>query len=121
MAGIEAAGLALAIFPIVTQTLDWYGGILTGRDIRDLADSLRNNEQIFLDSVESLLRSAVPAAQVDFLLSAPDGESWKNGSLRQSVSDQLGVDAARLFKNVDTIHIILRKLNEKLPVRQRKP
>lgn len=116
MSGFEAAGLALALFPIVIEIVDAYSGMISGRDIRHLAESLRNQQQIFLNSVEYLLRSTVPASELAALMSDLGGASWKNTELVQSVEDQLGSEAVRILNATGDIYKTVLKLSQKLPV-----
>lgn len=121
MIGIDAAGLVLAILPIVVQIVGWYDMRVSGRDAKHLAESLENNRKIFLNSIEFLLRSAVPAAQVKALLDNPEGAAWSEESLQQRVSDHLGDEADHILEKIEIIYKTVVKLQEKLPVSLRRP
>ena len=116
MSGVEAAGIILAVIPIVVEIIDWYESRVRGRDTKHLVESLKNNRHIFLNSIESLLLSAVPAAEVQALLRHPDGTGWKDKSLESRVSDVLGHDANIIFSKIQHIYKTLVKLQKKLPV-----
>ena len=116
LSGIEAAGLALAIFPVVVEMVDWYGGNVTGRDSKLLAESLRNHERMFLNSLESLLRSVVPAGELQILLSDLTGEAWRDQVLNSKVAEHLGCEVDSIMEKIDEIYRTVLKLKDKLPV-----
>ena len=116
LTGIERAGLALAIFPVVVEMADWYSGKITGRDSKLLAESLRNNEQMFLNSLESLLRSAMPAAELQGLLSDVTGDAWRDQALNDRLVEYLGCEADTIMDSINDIYGTVSKLKEKLPV-----
>ena len=68
MAGIDTAGLVLAVFPVVIDIVTWYDDRVRGRDTKLLAESLENNKQMFVNSIEYLLKSVVPPADLRILL-----------------------------------------------------
>jgi hypothetical protein len=119
MSGLEAVGLCLAVFPIVIEMVERYSGLVTGRDIKHLAESLKNNEQIFVNTVETLLRSTVPAPQLVTLLSDLEGDLWRDDELRRSVSHKLGQGADIVLDKISDIYKTVLKLKEKLPVSQK--
>lgn len=116
MSGIEVAGLALALFPIVIELVDAYSGALTGRDINHLAESLKNHQQIFLNAVEYLLHYTIPAQQLRALLADPSGALWQDQELNDSVQRELGIRAASILGKISDIHKTITKLMAKLPV-----
>lgn len=115
-AGIETAGLALAVFPIVIGIVDWYSGGVSGRDIKLLAESLKNNEKMFLNSVESLLRCIVPAAELQILLDDLEGDPWRSQTLSAKVAEHLGCEADSILEKINDIYKTVLNLKEKLPV-----
>ena len=117
MAGIEVAGLALAVFPLVVEAVSWYSDTAKGRDAKHLADSLENNRQIFFNAVEQLLRSAVTAEQVQILLDDPGGSGWTEETFIESVNEHLGREANGILEKIDVIYKTVLKLQKKLPVR----
>ncbi|SMR52358.1 unnamed protein product [Zymoseptoria tritici ST99CH_1A5] len=116
MSGIEVAGLALALFPIVIELVDAYSGALTGRDINHLAESLKNHQQIFLNAVEYLLHYTIPAQQLRALLADPSGALWQDQELNDSVQRELGIRAASILGKISDIHKTITKLMAKLPI-----
>lgn len=116
--GIEWAGLALAIFPVVVEIIDWYSGSVSGRDTKFLAESLKNQELIFRDSIEALLRSVLSATEQRSLLDDLGGQSWKDASISAKVVECLGKEADGLVEIANGIYEDVMKLKEKLPVSQ---
>jgi hypothetical protein len=116
VAGIETAGLALAVFPIVIKIVDWYSSSVSGRDTKLLAESLKNNEKMFLNSVESLLLCVVPAAELQILLDDLEGDPWRSQSLGDKVAKHLGCEADSILEKINDIYKTVLKLKDKLPV-----
>lgn len=116
MSGIEAAGLALAVFPLVLDAVAKYNGLVTGRDIKLLSESLKNNEQMFYNAVEFLLRSTVPPEDLRVLLGDLSSDLWKSEWLSNRVAQNLGHKAGSIFLKIDGIYKTVLKLKQKLPV-----
>jgi hypothetical protein len=120
MSGMEAAGLALGVFPVVISLIDMYSGSVTGRDIRYLIESLKNNEKMFLNSVESLLRSVTSPSEVQVLLGDLSGAAWKDPRLSNKVVEHLGgpeAEGKRILEMVNDVYRTVSALKVKLPVR----
>lgn len=115
MSGVEVAGLVLGAFPIVIQIIDSYRGVLAGRDTDFLLETLRNNELIFRNSIRLMLRSIIPATELDVLLENLGGDVWEDVSLNARMS-QVGQDADAIIQNLKVIYATLSKLKKKLPV-----
>lgn len=118
MSGVEIVGLALAVFPLVIEGVERYHGVITGRDIKYLTESLKNNEQIFKNSVENLLRSSVESDELTVLLDNLQGTQWKDPKLERQVVDHLGQEAESILKKIKEIHDTVFKLQKRLPVRK---
>jgi hypothetical protein len=116
MSGIEAVGLALAIIPLVIEIIDLYSGSLTSRDVNFLAESLRNKELIFKNTVEELLNSVLSRSELQKLLEDPSGPLWTDDSINRRVADHLGAEASGLFEVAKEIHSTVHHLKAKLPV-----
>lgn len=116
LTGIEAAGLALAIIPVVVEILDFYSGSLTSRDVSFLAESLRNKELIFKNTVEELLNSVLSKTELRKLLEDPRGPLWTDDGINSRVADHLGAEASGLFEVAKEIHSTVHDLKAKLPV-----
>lgn len=67
-AGIDTAGLVLAVLPVVIDIVTWYDARVRGRDTNLLAESLENNKQMFVNSIQYLLQSVVPPSDLRILL-----------------------------------------------------
>lgn len=116
MSGIDIVGLVLSVFPVVVEIVGWYVPRVKGRDANLLAESLRNNEQMFLNSVEQLLRCTVPPGELQTLLADRGGEAWRSKSLNDRVADHLGERADAILENVKDIYKTVSALQKKLPV-----
>lgn len=113
-AGIEMAGLALAVFPVAIKTINWYSGMVTSHEIKLLADSLNINKLIFLQSVEYLLRSVVSTAKLRELLDNLQGPAWKDKALAEQVANHLGADYDNIVETMNDIYRTILKLTQKL-------
>lgn len=115
-AGIEVAGLVLAIFPAVIGLVDWYGDRVSGRDMKFLAERLENNKIMFLNTLDHLLLSVVPPHEAGTLLRDPDGNAWKDAALNNRIINHLGPAADRILDQIAGIYTAVLKLQQKLPV-----
>jgi hypothetical protein len=116
VAGIDDAGLALSILPVVIGIINWYSNQISSHDVKLLAESLENNRRIFLNSVECMLRSVVSPAELQTLLGDFEGAAWKDQNLAARLSDHLGADVNGILETIDDIHQTVLKLAQKLPV-----
>ena len=121
VAGIEVAGLVLAVFPAVIEVVDLYSGAITGRDIRRLAGSLANQKHIFKNVLEGILRSIVSEAKLQELLDDPRGDAWKDETLNEDIRRRLGTEADIILNQISGIYQTMVKLQEKLPVNNTAP
>ena len=123
---VNPVGLALGVFPPVIFFVEWYSSkwyisrlLGSAREIKHLADSLRDSEQLFVNSVHDLLRSTVPPVELKILLDDVQGDLWRNGRLDERVVEQLGPEAAdRIRESVDNIRKTVLKLKQRLAVRR---
>lgn len=116
-AGIDMAGLALSIFPIVIRTVKWYSSMVTSHEIKLLADSLSINKIIFRQSVEYMLRSVVVStAELRELLDNPGGPAWQDKALVERLANHLGADYGTIVETMNNIYRTILKLSQKLPV-----
>lgn len=116
MSGLEFAGLALAVFSAAIEVVEWYSSNIAGRETKLLCESLRNNQQIFLNSVESLLRCVVTSAELHILLNDFQGERWRDQSLNNRVNEHLGLQARYILESTEDIYRTISKLMSELPV-----
>jgi hypothetical protein len=100
--GIEAAGLALAIFPIVVQSVDFY--LTSARKIKDMKDQERTLGRLVMDlKVEcwgfesacvQLLEGLVSAEQMVLCMK---GIGWDDPHLEQRLQNCWGPEFADTF------------------------
>ena len=116
MSGIEVAGLVLAVLGALIKGVGGYNEVVTGRDVKLLVESLKDNKIMFSNSVEHLLRSIVPTDELSRLLNDHTGDIWRKRDLDQRVIAHLGEDAENITKKIDDIHRTLAQLQKKMPV-----
>lgn len=119
MSGLEAAGLAIALFSVASKGVASYRGRVTTRDVSFLADSLDNLEAMFSHSIERLLNSAVSSDELAVLLGDLQGLAWKDLSLNDRVKAKLGQAADGILRKVEDIYKTILGLQRKLPVSMR--
>lgn len=98
---MEAAGIALAVFPLVVKGLVGYlEGVKTGKDIvrwrtglECLIRELNSETAIFRDICYKVLGGALPPADVSYLM---NGGNWDNHYVR-AVEEGLGEHKAHAF------------------------
>lgn len=115
-AGIEVAGLLLAIFPVVIAVVNWYGDRVTFRDIKFLAEQLGNHKQMFLNTLAQMLLSVVSPLEAGRLLNDPDAAAWKDVRLNDRILEHLGPQANRILGQIGEIYRTVLVLQEKLTV-----
>lgn len=116
MSGIEVAGIVLAVLGALIKGVDVYDEVVTGRDVKLLVESLQVQKLMFSNSVEHLLRSIVPADELEQLLNDPRGDKWSYNGLDQRVADQLGEGAQDITRKIHDIYKTVARLQQKLPV-----
>lgn len=116
MSGIEVAGIVLAVLGALIKGVDVYDGVVTEREVKLLVTSLQVQKLMFSNSVEQLLRSIVPADELEQLLNDPGGDTWRHNGLDQRVVEHLGEGAEDINKKIHDIYKTLSKLQQKLPV-----
>lgn len=116
MSGLEAAGLAIALFSVASKGVASYRGRVTTRDVSFLANSLENLEAMFSNSIERLLNSAISSDELAVLLGDLQGLAWKDLSLNDRVRAKLGQAADGILGKVEDIYKTILGLQRKLPV-----
>lgn len=115
MSGIEAAGLALGVFPVVIDMLTKYSGLIRSRDVKRLANSLANNELIYRNCVKHFLHEVWPE-ELATLMGNLEHEKWSSTTLNEEVVQNLGQEAENIVKIIRDIHQTISGLHQKLPV-----
>ena len=120
--GIEAAGLALAVFPLIVQGLGIYlKGVRKIKDLRDSTDIL--NRLIRHLKVECLCFEEVCAQLLEGMVSARDmtqlmsGNAWMDPKLQVLFQQRMGDEASELFTElVEELHESLKNLRDDLGI-----
>ncbi|KAL8966515.1 MAG: hypothetical protein Q9183_003340 [Haloplaca sp. 2 TL-2023] len=124
MSGLEAAGLALAVFPVVVTGINQMAtGIQTIREwrnhrlkLKDYASSLSSAKVSFSDTLEILLTDIVGDQEYELLINEPSGPMWKNPRYEQRLRARLGRSYEVYFVTVQTLAFNLRSMCEKLSI-----
>lgn len=116
MSGIEVAGIVLAVLGALIKGVGGYNEVVTGRDVKLLVESLKDNRIMFSNSVEYLLRSIVSPDELTTLLNDPNGDTWRDSDLDGRVIAHLGPDASNFTHKILDIYNTLALLQKKLPV-----
>jgi hypothetical protein len=121
--GFEAAGLALAIFPLVVQCIGFYiDGARKIKDIKDyeivlkrLARDLRVECGCFEAACDQLLEGLASPGQVTLLMK---GMGWDDVDLKECLRECLGPDRADTFTElVEELLMSIEKLKKDLGIK----
>lgn len=116
---LEAPALALALFRGLDKIIgDSYlpNGITQTSTF--LAQSLRNQQAVFQQSLQSLLTSTLSEDEVKDLLEDWTNPRWKQDDLKNSIIARLGDGADEMLEAANGICKTLSKLIKRLPVGQ---
>lgn len=125
MSGIEAAGIALAVFPILVDGLNRFvAGIQTIKrwkryrlKLRKYADILESAEVYFLDTLDELLGDIVHSdRELEHLLEEPGGQQWKKPEYEERLRERLHRSYKSYLRTVQSLGHALRDMCEKLGV-----
>lgn len=122
---MEAAGLALAILPLLINQLDNYvqgletiksfGAKRYRRELEGYSSSLGTQQAIFLNTLERALDGVVEYDDsLDELRNNPLGHMWKSRSLQSSLQEKLGRDFSPFHQTMTEIAGLLKELSRKL-------
>ncbi|KAJ5535220.1 hypothetical protein N7527_001474 [Penicillium freii] len=122
---MEAAGVALAILPLVINQLDNYvQGLETiksfrakryRRELESYSSSLGTQQAIFVNTLERALDGVVEYEDgLDELRNNPLGNLWKRQSLQTSLHEKLGRDFYPFNQMMTEIATLLEELSRKL-------
>jgi hypothetical protein len=98
MSGVEAAGLVLAVIPLLVSGLEFYArGVATSRrfgryrqEFESLARELKTEETVLENSINHLLTGVIRSNDMPAFLSDPQGQQWKNANLEKKLRGRLG-------------------------------
>ncbi|KAJ5407234.1 hypothetical protein N7465_008518 [Penicillium sp. CMV-2018d] len=122
---MEAAGVALAILPLVINQLDNYvqgletiksfGAKRYRRELESYSSSLGTQQAIFVNTLERALDGVVEYEDgMDELRNNPLGSLWKRQSLQKSLHEKLGRDFYPFNQMMIEIATLLEELSRKL-------
>ncbi|KAL4799853.1 hypothetical protein BDV19DRAFT_354936 [Aspergillus venezuelensis] len=124
MSGVEIAGLALAVFPILVNQLDKYvRGIEKIKILRrykhvvkDHSLSLETQGTIFLNSLERVLEGVADDDELQGVIKDPGGKQWKDPLLQKRLRVKLDRSYASFVENTASLHALLVDLAKKLDI-----
>ena len=120
--GLEVAGLALAIFPVVIQSLQFYAKSLQETKkwwrysmvARGLLRDLEMERTKFENSCEELLFEVADSAELNLLLAHPNGPQWQETHLQIALKSRLGKSFSVFLETVTAIQDTLQDLQARL-------
>ena len=127
MSGIEVAGIALAVFPILVQSLDQVvSGIETIRrwqryriKLREYADVLETSSTYFSDTLYELLGDIVHSGEeLTLLLDDPRGPLWRKPEYEVRLQERLDRSYNSYSRTVKTLNQALQSMCQRLGVDQ---
>ncbi|OQE23488.1 hypothetical protein PENFLA_c011G04324 [Penicillium flavigenum] len=122
---MEAAGVALAILPLIINQLDNYvqgletiksfGAKRYRRELESYSSSLGTQQAIFVNTLERALDGVVEYEDgLDELRNNPLGDLWKRKNLQASLHEKLGRDFYPFNQMMIEIATLLEELSRKL-------
>lgn len=122
---MEAAGVALAILPLIINQLDNYvqgletiksfGAKRYRRELESYSSSLGTQQAIFVNTLERALDGVVEYEDgLDELRNNPLGDLWKRKSLQASLHEKLGRDFYPFNQMMVEIATLLEELSRRL-------
>ncbi|KAJ5719362.1 hypothetical protein N7493_007817 [Penicillium malachiteum] len=122
---MEAAGIALAVLPLVINQLDAYvqgletiksfGAKRYRRELEGYSSSLGTQQAIFVNTLERTLDGVVEYEDgLDELRNNPLGSMWERENLRASLRDKLGRDFEPFNQTMTDLANLLEELSRKL-------
>ncbi|OQE89733.1 hypothetical protein PENNAL_c0013G11372 [Penicillium nalgiovense] len=122
---MEAAGVALAILPLIINQLDNYvqgletiksfGAKRYRRELESYSSSLGTQQAIFINTLERALDGVVEYEDgLDELRNNPLGDLWKRKSLQASLHEKLGRDFYPFNQMMVEIATLLEELSRRL-------
>jgi hypothetical protein len=123
--GIEVAGLALAVLPLLVNQIDAYArGIekIRGlrkyrRELRTYCTKLKTQHTILQSTLEQALENVVEDEEaVADLIRDPQGVGWQDPRLQSSLSHRLGRSYGPFLGNMCELSELLERLSKRLGV-----
>lgn len=123
--GIEAAGLALAILPLLINQVDAYAlGIEKikllrryRRDFKGYSVGLKTQRTILLNTLEQALEGVVDDEdKISQLINNPQGKEWANAALQGRLRRKLNRNYDIFLQNMTSLADLLEYLSRKLQI-----
>jgi hypothetical protein len=123
--GIEAAGLALAILPLLINQIDAYAlGIEKirllrryRRDFKGYSMGLKTQRTILQNTLEQALEGVVDDEdEIHQLINNPQGEVWANAALQSRLRRKLNRNYDVFLQNMTSLSDLLEYLSRKLHI-----
>ncbi|CAG7945592.1 unnamed protein product [Penicillium nalgiovense] len=123
--GVEAAGLALAILPLLINQIDAYAlGIEKirllrryRRDFKGYSMGLKTQRTILLNTLEQALEGVVDDEdEIRQLINNPQGEVWANAALQRRLRRKLNRNYDVFLQNMTSLSDLLEYLSQKLHI-----
>lgn len=122
MSGLEVAGLALGVIPLILSALEFYSeGISTTKrffrykyELQAIIDAITTERAIFTNTMELLLTGIVRPEQMSEFFSDVGGNAWQENDFKEELRDRLGgsyeayLDILRGF--LASLEIMIQKL-----------
>lgn len=120
--GIEIAGLALAVFPIVVEGIEFYvAGLKTvhrwlrfAKTLENLIRKLKVERVKFQNTCEELLYDICERGELQTLLDDPGGSGWQEPHLQVKLKSQLGRSYSSYLECVAVIRNALEDIKHTL-------
>lgn len=123
--GIEAAGLALAILPLIVnqadnyvqglETLKMFGSRRYRREIKSHYNSLSTQQSILENVLERCFQGVVEYEEdIAELINSPLGPLWRDPTLQNMLSKKLGRDFDNFIRTVTELAELLEVFSMKL-------
>ncbi|KGO38235.1 hypothetical protein PEX1_033820 [Penicillium expansum] len=123
--GIEAAGLALAILPLLINQVDAYAlGIEKirllrryRRDFKGYSEGLKTQRTILLNTLERALEGVIDDEdEITQLINNPQGKEWANAALQSRLRRKLDRNYDAFLQNMTSLSDLLEYLSQKLHI-----
>ncbi|OQE35509.1 hypothetical protein PENCOP_c013G04306 [Penicillium coprophilum] len=123
--GIEAAGLALAVLPLLINQVDAYAlGIEKikflrryRREFKGYSMGLETQRTILLNTLEQALEGVIDDEdKISQLISNPQGEEWASAALRHRLRSKLNRNYDVFIQNMTSLSDLLEHLTRKLRI-----
>jgi hypothetical protein len=111
MSGIEVAGLALAILPILMSAAQQYNNCMSpfsryrkfAKEALDYYKALEIQRTIFRNACRNLLEEMIDHEEASAMLNSLDQQTWANRELEEQLAQQLGESRGACISAIELI------------------